>query len=429
MAIRFGSRRHSSIAVCCIAPVGRSGAPRRHTLQLPAVSPALPRALGRVRCCLGNKASGAPVADKRDYYDVLGVAKDADEGTLKKAYRKLAQQYHPDKNPGDAAAEEKFKELSEAYAVLSDAQKRAGYDRYGHAGAGGGSDFSAAQYAVNLQDIFGDLFGDLFGGGRRGGGGASRGSDLRFHMELSFEDAAFGVQKDITIQRLENCETCTGTGAAAGTKPKTCNTCGGVGEVRVNQGFFAVARACPHCNGTGRKIESPCADCKGGGQREREKAITVKVPAGVSEESRMKYPGEGEAGRAGGPRGDLYIVLSVKEHPLFTREDNHVLCEIPLSFPQAALGCSLDVPTLDGKVQMKIPAGTQPGAVFRLRNKGIQSLRGNGRGDQLVKVRIEVPKKLNADQTQLLEKLAATFNEDTTSEHKGFFDKVKELFG
>jgi molecular chaperone DnaJ len=369
------------------------------------------------------------VADQRDFYEILGVAREADDATLKKAYRKLAQQYHPDKNPGDKSAEDKFKELSEAYAVLSDADKRAGYDRFGHAGAPG-ADMSAAQYAVNLQDIFGDLFGDLFGGRRRsGGGGASRGSDLRFHMELSFEDAAFGIQKDITLQRLENCDTCTGTGAAAGTRPKTCATCGGAGEIRISQGFFAVAKPCPHCAGSGRRVESPCADCRGAGQAERERALSVTVPPGVSEESRMRYPGEGEAGRGGGPRGDLYIVFSIKEHPLFTREENHVLCDLPLSFPQAALGCALDVPTLDGKVQMKIPSGTQPGAVFRLRGKGIAALRGGQRGDQLVKVRIEVPKKLNSEQTQLLEKLSASFHEDASSEHKSFFAKVKELFG
>lgn len=370
--------------------------------------------------------------EKRDYYEVLGVSRDADERALKKAYRSLAHQFHPDKNPGDKTAEEKFKEASEAYAVLADPEKRAHYDRFGHAEMPGFGGFSGqAAYGVNIQDIFGDIFGDLFGGGAAGRrrGGASRGSDLRYHMEVTFEEAAFGASKDITIPRLEECATCEGSGAAPGSKPKVCNTCGGAGEIRVTQGFFAIAKTCPHCGGAGRVVEKPCPDCQGRGQKEQPRTLTVKVPAGVNEGTRLRFVGEGEAGRSGGPRGDLYVVLTIKEHPLFSRDDENVLCEVPISFPQAALGCTLEVPTLDGKVQMKIPAGTQPGAVFRLKNKGIPQLRGQGRGDQLVKVRLEVPKDLDEEQRGLLEKFAAASGDSVHPEHKSFFDKVKELFG
>jgi len=367
------------------------------------------------------------VSEKRDYYEVLGVARDADDRVLKKAYHKLALQFHPDKNPDDKAAEESFKEASEAYAVLSDGDKRAHYDRFGHSGPEMGG--SAQQYAVNLQDIFGDLFGDLFGGRRGGRGGQTRGSDLRFHLEITFEEAAFGAQKDITIPRLEDCVTCEGSGAKPGTKAKPCGQCGGAGEIRVAQGFFAIAQTCRACGGAGRVVESPCVDCRGKGQKEQERQLAVKVPAGVNEGTRLRFVGEGEGGRGGGPRGDLYVVVSVKEHPLFSREEQDVICEVPLSFPQAALGCSLEVPTLDGKVSMKVPSGTQPGAVFRLRNKGIPALRGSGRGDQLVRVRIEVPKRLNSEQQALLEKFAAASSEENHPENKSFFDKVKELFG
>lgn len=367
------------------------------------------------------------MSEKRDYYEVLGVERDADDRVLKKAYHKLALQYHPDKNPGDKAAEENFKECSEAYAVLSDADKRAHYDRFGHAPEMGGA--SAQQYAVNLQDIFGDLFGDLFGGRRGGRSGAARGSDLRFHLEISFEEAAFGAQKDVTIPRLEDCSTCSGSGAKPGTKVKPCPQCGGAGEIRVAQGFFAIAQTCRACGGAGRVVETPCVDCRGKGQKEQERQLAVKVPAGVNEGTRLRFVGEGEGGRGGGPRGDLYVVIAIKEHPLFSREEQDVICEIPLSFAQAALGCSLEVPTLDGKVSMKVPSGTQPGAVFRLRNKGIPALRGSGRGDQLVKVRLEVPKKLSKEQEKLLEQFAAASNPDNHPENKSFFDKVKELFG
>jgi molecular chaperone DnaJ len=370
-------------------------------------------------------------AQKRDYYEVLGVARDADDAALKKAYRKLALQYHPDKNPGDKESEEKFKEASEAYAVLSDPDKRARYDRFGHADAPdlSGYPFGAGAYGVDIQSIFGDIFGDLFGarGGRRGG--AARGSDLRYHLEIGFEEAAFGAQKDVVIPRLEECGTCHGSGAAKGSKPKTCGVCGGAGEIRVSQGFFSISRTCHGCGGAGKVIDKPCEDCQGRGMREVERTLSVKVPPGVNDGTRLRFVGEGESGRGGGPRGDLYVVLSIKPHPLFSRDDEDVLCEVPLSFPQAALGCSLEVPTLDGKVQMKIPPGTQPGAVFRLKGKGIPHLRGQGRGDQLVRVRVEVPKVLNDEQRALLEKFAAAIGEDVHPEGKSFFDKVKELFG
>lgn len=371
------------------------------------------------------------MADKRDYYEVLGVGRDADERALKKAYRALAHQFHPDKNPGDKSAEEKFKEASEAYAVLADPDKRAHYDRFGHSMPGGfdaGFGAGGAYGAVNIQEIFGDIFGDLFGG-RRGRGGAARGSDLRYHLEITFEEAAFGASKDVVIPRLEECATCDGSGAAAGSKPKTCASCGGAGEIRVSQGFFAIAKTCPACGGAGKTVDKPCKDCDGRGQKEQERTLAVKVPGGVNDGTRLRFVGEGEAGRGGGPRGDLYIVLSIKPHPLFTRDDENVLCEVPLSFPQAALGCSLDVPTLDGKVTMKIPSGTQPGALFRLKGKGIPALRGGGRGDQLVKVRIEVPKTLDDTQRDLLEKFAAASGDNVHPDHKSFFDKVKELFG
>jgi molecular chaperone DnaJ len=368
------------------------------------------------------------MSDKRDYYEVLGVGKDAGERELKKAFRKLAHQYHPDKNPDDEAAKDKFQEAQEAYAVLSDDEKRATYDRFGHEGLNGAGGFGGGGFNVNIQDIFGDFFGDIFGGGRGRGGRGARGSDLRYHLEVTFEEAAFGTEKKVTIPRMEACESCEGSGAAQGTAPKPCTICGGMGEIRVSQGFFSIARPCHACNGEGRVIEKPCGDCEGQGQREREKELTVPVPAGVNEGTRLRYAGEGEAGRGGGARGDLFIVVHIHDHPLFHRDGDTVLCEMPISFPQAALGCQLEVPTLDGKVNMKIPSGTQPGAVLRLRGKGIPQLRGGGRGDQLVRIRLEVPTKLDTKQTELLEQFADASGEDVHPEHKSFFDKVKELF-
>ena len=369
---------------------------------------------------------GESVSEKRDYYEVLGVVREAEERDLKKAYRKLAHQFHPDKNPDDAAAEESFKEASEAYAVLSDPDKRAKYDRFGHAGMGDMGGFGQAGFSVNIQDIFGDIFGNIFGARRRSG--AQRGSDLRYHLEIDFEEAAFGTEEEIEVPRMEDCQECEGSGAATGSRARPCETCGGIGEIRVSQGFFSIAKTCHTCHGSGSVIENPCSKCHGTGQKELERTLAVKVPAGIGEGTRLRFVGEGEAGRHGGPRGDLYVVIGIRPHPLFERDDEHVYCELPISFPQAALGCQLDVPTLDGKVSMKVPAGTQPGAIFRLRGKGIPHLRGNGRGDQLVKVALEVPTKLDTKQQELLVEFSDSMGEEVHPAHKGFFDKVKELF-
>ncbi|MEW5854511.1 MAG: molecular chaperone DnaJ [Myxococcota bacterium] len=376
---------------------------------------------------------------KRDYYEVLGVSRDADEKTLKSAYRKLAHKFHPDKNPGDKAAEESFKEASEAYAVLSDPDKRAAYNRYGHQAVGGaGADpfagFGFGPGGPSIQDIFGDIFGDFFGGrgARRGGG--ERGSDLRYNLEITFEQAAFGHETEIIIPKLGPCETCSGTGAKAGSRPRPCSTCGGMGEVRVTQGFFAISRSCPTCSGTGVVVDNPCTACTGTGRSETEKTLKVKIPGGVSDGTKLRMVGEGEGGARGGPSGDLYVVLHVKEHPFFTREGQDVVCEVPVSFPQAALGCTLDVPTLDGRVNMKVPEGTQTGRIFRLKGKGIPHLRTHGdgpapRGDQLVRVVVETPTDLNTEQRALLERFAAISGDNVSPRTKGFFDKVKELFG
>ncbi len=365
------------------------------------------------------------MSQKRDYYDVLGVSRDVDEGALKKAYRKLALKYHPDKNPDNPEAEAKFKEASEAYAVLSDAEKRSAYDRFGHDGLRGQGGFDPGGFSVNIQDIFGDMFGDFFGGGRSR---SSRGADLQSVMELTFEEAAFGCKKELEYTKVGSCGTCSGSGAKPGTQPQTCSTCRGMGEVRVQQGFFAMARTCPHCNGQGTQITDPCGDCRGSGQEHIDNSVSIDIPKGVDTGVRLRYVGEGNMAKGGGPPGDLYVVLKVAEHDIFTREAQHVFCEIPISFPQATLGTELAVPTLDGKVNMKVPAGTQPGTSFRLKGKGIPVFRGHGRGDQYVQVNIEVPKKLNDEQQAALEAYAELTGDDVHPENKSFFDKVKELF-
>ncbi|MBI5495699.1 MAG: molecular chaperone DnaJ [Deltaproteobacteria bacterium] len=382
------------------------------------------------------------MSQKRDYYEILGVAKDADEKTLKSAYRKLALKLHPDKNPGNKEAEEQFKEASEAYAVLSDPDKRAAFDRYGHAGLGGGgggdpfAGFGFGAGGPSIQDIFGDLFGEFFGGagGRRRGGG-ERGSDLRYNLEITFEQAAFGMEEELTIPRMGACETCSGSGAKPGTRPRPCQACGGMGEIRVTQGFFAISRTCPTCHGAGVIVENPCTNCTGTGRVEQKRKLKVKVPGGVSDGTKLRMVGEGESGARGGPPGDLYVVLRVKDHPFFTREDYDVICEVPISFPQAALGANLEVPTLDGKVNLKIPEGTQTGRVFRLRGKGIPQLKRRQdeptvRGDQLVRVVVETPTDLTEEQRQLLQRFAEVSGQAVNHPRtKGFFDKVKELFG
>ncbi len=363
---------------------------------------------------------------KRDYYEVLGVEKNADDDTLKKAFRKLAMQHHPDRNPGDKGAEDKFKEASEAYEVLADNAKRARYDRFGHAGVGGfgGSEgFSN----VNINDIFGEIFGDVFGGGRGGRQVRNRGADLRYNLGLSFNEAAFGAEVTVKIPRPKRCEVCAGTGSKS-KETRTCSTCGGAGEVRFTQGFFAVARTCSQCQGTGKMVVDPCRTCRGQGRVESQSELTVKIPAGVDTGTRVRVAGEGEPGENGGPSGDLYVVVEVKEHPLFHREDSEVLCVVPITFVQATLGTELDVPTLDGMVKMKIPAGTQSEKVFRLKNKGIPHLHGGGRGDQHVRVVVETPQQLSAKQRELLEQFAQASAEEMSPQTKGFWKTVKQLF-
>lgn len=375
----------------------------------------------------------AAAGQKRDYYEILGVQKNVNPQELKSAFRKVALQYHPDRNPGDQEAEEKFKEASEAYEVLSDPERRARYDRFGHAGAGGGAGFEGfgGFQGVNINDIFGDIFGEIFGGGGRGRGrgGVGRGADLRYNLEISFEEAAFGCRPKVPIPRPKKCETCSGSGSKSGAAPKQCATCGGVGEVRFTQGFFAVSRACHDCNGTGAVIPDPCSKCKGSGKVPSEEVLEVNIPGGVDNGTRVRLSGMGEPGERGGPAGDLYVTVIVREHPLFQREDNEVFCEVPISFTQAALGAKIDVPTLDGKVKMTIPGGTQTGKVFRLKGKGIPHLHSQQRGDQHVRVIIETPTELSAKQRELLEKFADLSGEESHPQSKSFFDKVKELFG
>jgi len=369
---------------------------------------------------------------KRDYYEVLGVGRTATEDEIKKAYRRLALQYHPDKNPDNRPeAEERFKEVAEAYQVLCDAERRAAYDRFGHAafeqGGAAGFDFSAG-----FEDIIGDLFGDFFGTGRTRAGGRSRtrrGQDLRYELEISFEEAAFGCEKTIAVPRLAACETCGGRGAKPGTSPRTCPQCRGSGQVRFQQGFFSIAKTCGHCNGQGSIIANPCPACGGNGARRKTHQLNVKIPAGVDDQSRLKLRGEGEAGLNAGAPGDLYVVLHVQEHPLFQRAGTDVVCDVPLSFAQAALGAEIDVPTLDGAAKMKIPAGTQTGQTFRLKGRGIPELNGYGRGDEIVRILVETPRKLSARQRELLEEFARLSGEEVHPLSKTFFEKVKSMLG
>jgi molecular chaperone DnaJ len=367
---------------------------------------------------------------KRDYYDVLGVSRLASDEELKKAYRKLALRYHPDKNPGDREAEERFKEIGEAYAILCDAERRAQYDRFGHAafeqGGLGGFDFSAG-----FEDILGDLFGDFFGTGRGRGGRtrARRGQDLQYQLELTFEEAAQGCEKTLSIPRLTACTTCGGTGAKPGTKPTVCSQCRGSGQIRFQQGFFAIAKTCGTCAGQGTVISSPCADCDGAGARRRTHTLNVRVPAGVDSGSRLKLRGEGETGGNGGHPGDLYVLIRVAPHPIFTRDGVDVVCEVPVSVVQAALGTKLEIPTLDGPRKLDVPPGTQSGHVFRLRGLGVPDLNGYGRGDQVVRLAVETPRKLSARQRELLEEFARISGEEVHPMSKSFLEKVKSLLG
>src|SRR5512133_3081844 len=369
----------------------------------------------------------AASATKRDYYEVLGVARERTAVELKTAYRKLALQYHPDRNPGDHQAEDRFKEASEAYEVLSDPERRARYDRFGHVnGQPGFQDVGFGGASIN--DIFGDIFGEMFGGGSRRTRARTRGSDLRYHLDLPFEEAAFGTVARITIPRPRACDACKGSGAKAGTGPRTCPTCGGAGEIRLTQGFFSIARTCHQCQGQGRVIAEKCPECAGAGARREEATVEVKVPPGVDTGTRLKLSGEGEpAPVAGGTPGDLYVVVQVREHSVFTREDTEILCEMPISFAQAALGASIDVPTLDGPTKLKIPAGTQTGKVFRLKGKGVPALQGGGRGDEHVRVVVETPTHLTKEQRELLERFAAMAGEETHPQAGSFWQKVGDL--
>lgn len=371
---------------------------------------------------------------KRDFYEVLGLSKTADEKEIKRAYKRLAMKYHPDRNQGDKDSEAKFKEIKEAYEILSDAQKRAAYDQYGHAafeqggfggqggGFGGGADFG---------DIFGDVFGDIFGGGRRQQR-AARGSDLQYNMDLTLEEAVRGVTKEIRIPTLETCDKCHGSGAKEGTSAETCSTCHGAGQVHLRQGFFTVQQACPTCHGRGKVIKEPCSKCHGDGRVERSKMLSVKIPAGVDTGDRIRLSGEGEAGENGAPAGDLYVQVHVRQHHIFERDGNNLYCEVPINFAIAALGGEIEVPTLDGRVKLKIPAETQTGKMFRMKGKGVKSVRSSSIGDLMCRVVVETPVKLNEKQKELMEQLGESFGgksgEKNTPRSKSFLDGVKKFF-
>ncbi len=383
---------------------------------------------------------------KRDYYEVLGVQKNASEDELKKAFRRLAMKHHPDRNPDDAEAEAKFKEAKEAYEILTDRSKRAAYDQFGHAGVdqsmggGGGRPGAGGGFGDIFEDIFGNIFGE--GGARRGGGGsrAYRGSDLQYNLELTLEEAVFGKEVDIRVPSMQTCKTCTGTGAKKGTHPQSCPTCHGQGQVRIQQGFFTIQQTCPQCHGTGKVIADPCNDCHGQGRIEEQRTLSVRIPAGVDTGDRIRLSGEGEAGLNGGPAGDLYVQVHVKEHELFTREGDSLFCNVPIRFTTAALGGELDVPTLEGNVNLRIPPETQTGKKFRLRNKGVKSVRSSVTGDLICTVIVETPVNLTKRQRELLEELDDSMSEGgqrhSPKEHgwldraKGFLDDVKnDLFG
>jgi molecular chaperone DnaJ len=370
---------------------------------------------------------------KADYYEVLGVSREASDQELKSAYRKQALRYHPDRNPGDHAAEEKFKTASEAYQVLSDADKRAVYDRYGHAGLGGhGSGFGAGPFAggVDLGDIFGDLFGEMFsvGGTSQRATRQRRGDDLRFDMTIDFEDVFFGVETEVKIRRLETCATCQGRGSASGRGPTACGQCQGRGQIRYQQGFFSVARTCGACGGSGAVISDPCQTCRGETRISAELKLNVKVPPGVEEGTRIRYTGEGDAGRSGAPRGDLYVVLAIRPHDFFERSGYDLHCVIPISFPQAALGAEFEIPGIDGPVNLKIPEGTQSGKELRVRGRGVPYLNDKGHGDLIVKVLVQIPRKLSRPQRELVNKLAESLTVDNKPTSPGLLDKMKDLF-
>ena len=372
----------------------------------------------------------------RDYYEILGVPRSAEDADIKSAYRKLALQYHPDRNPGDKTAEERFKEAAEAYSVLADPEKRSRYDRFGHAGVGGASGGGVDPTIFNdFGDILGGL-GDLFGfsGGRRGG--PRRGSDLRYDLEISFEEAANGSETTLQIPREEPCDTCGGSGSAPGSTPERCSHCHGNGQIRMQQGFFTVARTCHHCGGIGRVISKPCGTCHGKGRVSRERKLTVKIPAGIATAQRLRLTGEGEFGSRGAPPGDLYVVIHVREHPFFHRDGDDLLCEVPVTYPTLVLGGEIHVPTLDDPATIQVPKGTQSDTRFRLRGKGMPNVGGRGRGDLYVRVKVAVPRRLSREQKELVESLDETMPERVldptaagTDEDRPFFERVKDIFG
>jgi molecular chaperone DnaJ len=376
---------------------------------------------------------------KRDFYEVLGVGKNASDAEIKKAYRTMAKQYHPDVNSGDKTSESKFKEVNEAYEILSDPQKKARYDQYGHAGVdpngfgNAGAGFGDFDFG-GIGDIFESFFGGSgFGRSSKSRSGPQKGADLKYSTEISFEEAAFGLEREISINRHENCTTCGGSGAKAGTSPTTCTQCNGTGQVQYKQstpfGQFVNVKACDACRGEGKIISNPCTACSGKGKVRKSVKIELDIPAGIDDGQTMSLRGEGDPGAKGGPAGDLYITIKVRPHALFKRQGNDVVCEMPITFVQAVLGAELEVPTLDGKVKYSIPEGTQTGSIFRLKNKGIPYLRGNGRGDQYVKVDIEVPKKLNEKQKAALRGFADISGDEVHEQRKGFFDKMKDALG
>ena len=366
---------------------------------------------------------------KRDYYEVLSVHQNASDQEIKSAYRKLAIRYHPDKNPNQKEAEEKFKEAAEAYSILSDPEKRSRYDRFGHGGMQGGfTGFDPATFG-DFGDILGEFFGfgDMFGARRRGG--PDRGADLRYDLKISFREAAFGLRTKVKIPRQDTCSSCEGRGTAKGKQPVICKVCHGTGQVRYQQGFFSISRTCSQCQGGGKIIRDPCQNCQGRGRVQKEKVLEIKIPAGVDNGARLRIQNEGEAGTQGGPPGDLYVVIYVEEHDFFQRQGNNIYCQVPIAITQAVLGGEIIVPTLEGDEKLKIPAGTQAGSVFRLRNKGIVSLGERGHGDQFVAVNVVIPTKLTKEQRQLFEDLARVSKDDELSQERNLFDKVKDIFG
>ncbi len=370
------------------------------------------------------------MADKRDYYEVLGVARNASEGDIRSAYRKLALQYHPDKNPGNQEAEERFKEAAEAYKILSSGETRRKFDQYGHAGLAGNAHFGGVDDIFSaFSDIFGgSIFGDLFGSGG-GSGGVRRGAHLRVAVGIDLAEAAHGAKKNITLSRREICDTCSGSGAKPGSHPSTCHVCGGYGQVQVRQGIFSLRQTCPECHGGGQLISNPCSDCAGGGRTKIQRELEIDIPAGVEDGMQLRLGGEGEPGERGGPRGDLFCVISVEEHPLFERHGGDLLCMVPITFPQAALGASIRVPTIEGDLAtLEVSCGTQSGQLLRLRGRGMPSCQGRARGDLVVRVYVETPKKLTVEQDRLLREYAELEEKYVSPQRRSFFERIKTYF-